>query len=149
MANDFKMEELFENLTVSGKQDPGVCPATKSPGKCRRNGSKPAHPDEVVHFGRDEEDFQRSSPLPRSNFNDARTVPLFPLVGNRHSAAGAGWPARLAASASFATQAGPICGGRQLQSKQRNGGPFNDNKHVSEENTSGSFHDLGVLDLRP
>jgi hypothetical protein len=56
---------------------------------------------------------------------------------------------RLAASASFATQAGPICGGGQLQSKQRNGGPFNDNKHVSEENTSGSFHDLGVLDLRP
>jgi hypothetical protein len=78
MADNFKVEELFDDFAVSRKQDPDVCPATKSPGQCRRNGSEATYPDEVVHFRRNEEDFQRT-PLPRSNFNYARTVPVLSI----------------------------------------------------------------------
>ena len=53
-ANDLNMRELFDDVAISRQQDPDVAPEPKRAGQSRRNGRKAAHPDEVVHFGRNE-----------------------------------------------------------------------------------------------
>jgi hypothetical protein len=48
------MRELLDDVPVSGQQDPDVAPGAQRPGQSGGNGGEPAHPDEVVHFRRDE-----------------------------------------------------------------------------------------------
>jgi hypothetical protein len=61
MADNFKMGELFDDVAIAWKHDPHVGPATERPGERRRDGSQSAHPDEVIHFRRNKEDFQKST----------------------------------------------------------------------------------------
>jgi hypothetical protein len=60
LADNFEMDELFDDVAVSGEKDPDVAKAAQRPGECRRNGSQPAHPDEVIHFRGNEQDPQET-----------------------------------------------------------------------------------------
>ena len=51
-ANDLNMRELFDDVAIARQQDPDVAPGPQRPGQSRRHGGEPAHPDEVVHLGR-------------------------------------------------------------------------------------------------
>ena len=60
MPNDFNMGELFDDVPVAGQHDPDIAPGTQCPGQGGGNGREAAHPDEVVHFSGDEQDFQET-----------------------------------------------------------------------------------------
>jgi hypothetical protein len=54
------MRELFDNITISRQEDPDVAPEPKGPGKGCRYGREAAHPDEIVHLGRNKQNFQKT-----------------------------------------------------------------------------------------
>ncbi len=61
LADDFDMQELFDDIPITGENDPDVTPGAQCPGQGRRNGCKAAHPDEVVHLGSDKQNSQKTS----------------------------------------------------------------------------------------
>src|SRR5277367_2658892 len=63
MADNFEMRELFDDFAIAGKQDPDVGPAPERPGQRRRDGSKPADPNEVIHLRGNEQDSQEMPSL--------------------------------------------------------------------------------------
>jgi hypothetical protein len=60
MADNVQTGELFDDVAVTWKQDPDIAPAAQRPGQSCRNGGQPAHSDEVVHFGGDEQNSQNN-----------------------------------------------------------------------------------------
>ena len=76
MADNFEMRELFDDFAIAGKQDPDVGPAPERPGQRRRDGSKPADPNEVIHLRGNEQDSQEMpSHAAVANSVYARSVP--------------------------------------------------------------------------
>src|SRR3984885_4142903 len=77
MADNFEMRELFDDIAVAGKQDPDVCPAPERPRQRRRDGSKAADPNEVIHLRGNEQDSQETpSHAAVANVFYARSVPI-------------------------------------------------------------------------
>jgi hypothetical protein len=52
------MQELFDDVPIAGEDDPDIALEAQCPGQGSRNGGEPAHPDEVVHFSRNEQNLQ-------------------------------------------------------------------------------------------
>jgi hypothetical protein len=61
LADDFDMQELFDDIPIAGEDDPDVTLGSQCPGQGRRHGRKAAHPDEVVHFSSDKQNSQKTS----------------------------------------------------------------------------------------
>src|SRR3984957_2491978 len=80
------MRELFDHVAVSRQQDPDVAPEPKRAGQGRRNGGKAAHPDEVVHFGRNEQNSQKMPSCQVLCSDHARMVPV-----SLHCEGGSNW----------------------------------------------------------
>ena len=58
LADNLDVGELFDDVPVSGQQNPDVAPLPQGPGQGRRNGREAAHPDKVVHLRGNEKYFQ-------------------------------------------------------------------------------------------
>jgi hypothetical protein len=52
--------ELFDDVPVPRQHDPDVAPQPQRPGKRGRNRRKTSHPDKVIYFRSNEQDFQET-----------------------------------------------------------------------------------------
>jgi hypothetical protein len=52
------MGKLLDDVVIARQYDPDIGPCAQRPRERRRDGGKSANPDEVVHFGRDEQNLQ-------------------------------------------------------------------------------------------
>ena len=67
LSDDLDMQELFDHVPVSGEDDPDIAERAQCPRQGCGNSSKPAHPDEIIHFRGNEQDFQKTPPYQRQS----------------------------------------------------------------------------------
>jgi hypothetical protein len=83
------MRELFDDIAIAGQKDADVGKRPQRSWQGGGNGTQPAHADEVVHLGRNEQYLQKNA-LVRDRFVAMQEKVQFPRTKTGRQAAGLG-----------------------------------------------------------